>query len=69
MTAVGEQTGEVEGMLTKVADFYEEEVDAAVDAFTSMLEPMMMIFLGGLIGGLVLSLYLPIFRLSAVVGG
>jgi len=69
MTAVGEQTGEIEGMLTKVADFYEEEVDAAVDTLTSMLEPMMMIFLGGLIGGLVISLYLPIFKLGAVVGG
>lgn len=69
MTAVGEQTGEVEAMLAKVADFYEEEVDAAVDAFTSMLEPMMMVFLGGLIGGLVLSLYLPIFKMGAVVGG
>ena len=69
MTAVGEQTGELEGMLAKVADFYEEEVDAAVDALTSMLEPAMMIFLGGLIGGLVISLYLPIFKMGAVVGG
>ncbi|CAD7771499.1 MAG: Type II secretion system protein F [Candidatus Methanoperedenaceae archaeon GB50] len=69
MTAVGEETGELENMLSKIADFYEAEVDAAVEALTSMLEPMMIVFLGGLIGGLVVALYLPIFKLGAVVGG
>ncbi len=69
MTAVGEETGELENMLSKVADFFEEEVDAAVEALTSMLEPMMMVFLGGIIGGLVVALYLPIFKLGSVVGG
>ncbi|MDL1955438.1 MAG: type II secretion system F family protein [Candidatus Desulfofervidus auxilii] len=68
MVAVGEETGELEKMLSKVADFYEEEVDAAVEALTSMLEPMMIVFLGGIIGGLVVALYLPIFKLGAVVG-
>ena len=69
MTAVGEETGELENMLSKIADFYEAEVDAAVEALTSMLEPIMIVFLGGLIGGLVVALYLPIFKLGAVVGG
>jgi len=69
MTAVGEETGELENMLAKIADFYEEEVDAAVEALTSMLEPMMMVFLGGMIGGLVVALYLPIFKLGSIVGG
>ncbi len=69
MTAVGEETGELENMLSKVADFFEEEVDAAVEALTSMIEPFMMVFLGSLIGGLVMALYLPIFKLGSVVGG
>jgi type IV pilus assembly protein PilC len=69
MTAVGEETGELENMLAKVADFFEEEVDAVVEALTSMLEPLMMVFLGGIIGGLMMALYLPIFKLGSVVGG
>ncbi|MDL1970963.1 MAG: type II secretion system F family protein [Candidatus Desulfofervidaceae bacterium] len=69
MTAVGEETGELENVLAKIADFYEEEVDAAVEALTSMLEPVMIVFLGGIIGGLVVALYLPIFKIGSVVGG
>lgn len=67
MIAVGEQTGAMDVMLGKVADFYEEEVDAAVAALTSLIEPIMMIFLGGLIGGIVVAMYLPIFNLASAV--
>jgi len=56
-------------MLSKVADFYEEEVDNAVDALSSLLEPLIMVILGTLIGGLVVALYLPIFQLGSVVSG
>jgi type IV pilus assembly protein PilC len=56
-------------MLSKVADFYEEEVDNAVDALSSLLEPLIMVILGTLIGGLVIAMYLPIFQLGQVVGG
>ena len=54
-------------MLRKVAEFYEEEVDAAVASLSSLMEPIIMVFLGGLIGGLVIALYLPIFKLGSVV--
>jgi type IV pilus assembly protein PilC len=56
-------------MLEKIADFYDEEVDAAVAALTSMLEPLLMVFLGGSIGGLVIAMYLPIFGMAAAMGG
>jgi type IV pilus assembly protein PilC len=56
-------------MLSKVADFYEEEVDNAVDALSSLLEPMIMVILGTVVGGLVVALYLPIFQLGSVVSG
>jgi len=69
MVGVGEATGALDAMLTKVADFYDDEVDAAVGALTSLLEPMLMIFLGVVIGGLVIAMYLPIFKLAGVVGG
>ena len=69
MVAVGEATGARDTMLNKIADFYDEEVDAAVDALTALLEPMLMIFLGVVIGGLVIAMYLPIFKLAGVVGG
>jgi type IV pilus assembly protein PilC len=69
MISVGEATGALDQMLSKIADFYEEEVDAAVAAMTSLLEPLLMIFLGVMIGGLVVSMYLPIFKLAGVVGG
>jgi len=67
MVAIGEEAGSLDQMLGKVADFYEEEVDNAVDALTSLLEPMIMAFLGIVIGGLVVAMYLPIFKMGAVV--
>lgn len=67
MIAVGEETGAVDVMLTKIADFYEDEVNAAVKSLTSILEPIMMIGVGGLVGVIVISLYLPIFNLMSVV--
>jgi type IV pilus assembly protein PilC len=63
MVAVGEETGQLEQMLTKVADFYETEVDAKVKALTSLLEPLMIVFVGGMVGIIVISMYLPIFEL------
>ncbi len=69
MIAVGEATGALDQMLSKIADFYEDEVDAAIASLTSLLEPMLMIFLGVTIGGLVVAMYLPIFKLAGVVGG
>ena len=68
MIAVGEETGAMETMLSKIADFYDEEVDAAVDALTSMLEPLMMVFLGGSVGGLLIAMYLPIFKIAETIG-
>ena len=68
MIAVGEQTGNMDTMLNKVADFYEDEVETAADALTSVIEPIMMVFLGGIIAVLVLALYLPIFNLAGTVG-
>ncbi len=68
MIAVGEATGALDAMLEKIADFYDEEVDAAVAALTSMLEPLLMLFLGGSIGGLVIAMYLPIFQMAAAMG-
>lgn len=67
MVAIGEEAGSLDAMLGKVADFFEEEVDNAVDALTSLLEPMIMGFLGVVIGGLIIAMYLPIFKLGAVV--
>jgi len=68
MTAIGEEAGSVDTMLAKVADFYEAEVDDAVDNLTALLEPMIMAFLGVVIGGLVIAMYLPIFQMGKVVG-
>jgi len=68
MIAVGEQTGALDSMLSKIADFYDEEVDVAVSNLTALLEPMLMIFLGLVIGGVVIAMYLPIFKLVNVVG-
>jgi type IV pilus assembly protein PilC len=67
MVAIGEESGSLESMLSKVADFYEEEVDNAVDSLSSLMEPIIMAVLGVLIGGLVIAMYLPIFKLAAVV--
>ncbi len=69
MLAAGEQTGAVDEMMDKVADFFEDEVDAAVEALTSMVEPLMLVFIGGFIGTIVIALYLPIFKLAGAVGG
>jgi type IV pilus assembly protein PilC len=68
MIAVGETTGALDAMLSKIADFYDEEVDNAVAALTSMLEPMLMVFLGVVIGGIVISMYLPIFSMAGAIG-
>jgi type IV pilus assembly protein PilC len=67
MIAVGEESGSLDQMAAKVADFYEADVDAAVDAMSSLLEPLIMAILGVLVGGLVIAMYLPIFKLGAVV--
>jgi type IV pilus assembly protein PilC len=67
MVAIGEESGALDAMLSKVADFYEQEVDDAVDALTSLLEPLIMSVLGILIGGLVVAMYLPIFKMGAAI--
>jgi type IV pilus assembly protein PilC len=64
MIGVGEQTGAMDQMLQKIADFYEDEVDVAVAALTSLMEPLMMVFLGGVVGGLIVAMYLPVFELA-----
>ncbi len=69
MVTIGEESGALDDMLSKVADFYEEEVDNAVDALSSLLEPLIMVILGTVVGGLVVALYLPIFQLGSVVSG
>ncbi len=68
MINVGEAVGALDAMLEKIADFYDEEVDQAVENLTAMIEPFMMVFLGGMIGGLVVAMYLPIFKMGEVVG-
>ncbi len=68
MIAVGEETGAMESMLSKIADFYDDEVDTAVDALTSLLEPVMMVGLGGTVGALLVAMYLPIFKIAETVG-
>jgi type IV pilus assembly protein PilC len=67
MVAIGEEAGSLDAMLSKVADFFEAEVDDAVAALASLMEPMIMVVLGTLIGGMVIAMYLPIFKLGAVV--
>ncbi|MCF8037453.1 MAG: type II secretion system F family protein [Desulfobacteraceae bacterium] len=69
MIAVGESTGAIDAMLEKIADFYEEEVDQAVENLTAMIEPFMLVFLGVVIGGLVVSMYLPIFKMAGAISG
>ncbi|MFC1828791.1 type II secretion system F family protein [Thermodesulfobacteriota bacterium] len=68
MIAVGESTGALDSMLIKIADFYDEEVDQAVENMTALIEPFMMVFLGVVIGGLVVSMYLPIFKMASALG-
>jgi type IV pilus assembly protein PilC len=67
MIAIGEETGELEEMLMKIADFYEKEVDAAVDGLTSLIEPLIIAFLGVVIGGIVIAMFLPIFSLTNAI--
>jgi len=67
MIAVGEETGAMETMLSKIADFYDDEVEAAVDALTAMLEPAMMVLLGGTVGGMLVAMYLPIFKIADTI--
>jgi len=67
MISVGEQTGKLENMLTKIADFYDEQVDSATSALTSMIEPLVIAFLGIVVGGIVISLFLPVFKISQLI--
>jgi type IV pilus assembly protein PilC len=67
MVAVGEQTGALDTMLNKIADFYEEEVDVAVAALTSLLEPILMVVIGSVVGVVLISMYLPIFDLAGKI--
>jgi type IV pilus assembly protein PilC len=69
MIAVGESTGALDAMLGKIADFYDEEVDQAVENLTALIEPFMLVFLGVTIGGLVIAMYLPIFKMAGAIGG
>ncbi|MFS8138467.1 MAG: type II secretion system F family protein, partial [Thermomonas sp.] len=68
MTAIGEEAGALDTMLYKVAEFYEQEVNNAVDALSSLIEPMVMVIIGGLVGAIVIAMYLPIFKLAMTVG-
>jgi type IV pilus assembly protein PilC len=68
MINVGEQTGGLDEMLTKIADFYDDEVDQAVEALLSAMEPIMIVFLGGIVGGMIVAMYLPIFDMISAVG-
>jgi type IV pilus assembly protein PilC len=67
MVGVGEQTGALDAMLNKIADFYEEEVDVAVAALTSLIEPVMMVGIGGTVGVVLMAMYLPIFSLAGKI--
>ena len=69
MTGVGEKTGNLGGMLLKLADFYDEEVDAAVDAVVGMMEPIIIVFLGGAVGGLLIAMYMPMFSMGDAIKG
>ena len=69
MVSVGEQSGELEKMLSKIADFYDEQVDTAVTGLTSMIEPLIIAFMGIVIGGIVVAMFLPIFKMTSIVGG
>ena len=67
MTAIGEEAGALDAMLFKVAEYYEQEVNNAVDALSSLIEPFIMIFIGGVVGAMVVGMYLPIFKLAATM--
>ena len=67
MAAIGEESGSLDDMLLKVAQVYEEEVGNAVDALSSLLEPLVIVFIGGVVGGMVIAMYLPILKMAAVI--
>ena len=67
MIAIGEETGDTDGMLTKIAEFYESEVDAAVKSLTSIIEPLMIVVVGGIVGGIIISMYLPMFQIFELI--
>lgn len=67
MIAVGEETGDIDGMLNKIAEFYESEVDAAVKALTSIIEPLMIVVVGGIVGGIIIAMYLPMFKIFELI--
>ena len=67
MVSVGEQTGELEKMLSKIADFYDEQVDTAVSGLTSLIEPFIIAFLGVVIGTIVICMFLPIFKITSII--
>jgi type IV pilus assembly protein PilC len=67
MVAIGEESGSLDAMLSKVADFYEQEVDDAVDGLSSLIEPLIMAVLGVLVGGLIVAMYLPIFKMGSAI--
>ncbi|NUN97161.1 MAG: type II secretion system F family protein, partial [Candidatus Omnitrophica bacterium] len=69
MVAVGEETGAIDTMLNKVAEFYEREVDDAVDGLAKLIEPLLIVILGGIIGFVVIALYMPVFSLVSAIGG
>ncbi|OGW77709.1 MAG: hypothetical protein A3C51_03040 [Omnitrophica bacterium RIFCSPHIGHO2_02_FULL_46_20] len=69
MVSVGEQSGELEKMLSKIADFYDEQVDVSVSSLTSLIEPLIIAFLGIVIGSIVICMFLPIFKITSVMGG
>ena len=69
MMAAGEKTGKIDEMMQNIADFFDDEVEAMLDGLTALLEPLLMVFLGVIIGGIVISMFLPIFKMGEVVGG
>jgi type IV pilus assembly protein PilC len=69
MISVGEETGALDEMLSKIADFYDEEVDSAVETMTSVIEPVMIVLMGGVVGGMLVAMYLPMFKLVSVIMG
>jgi type IV pilus assembly protein PilC len=69
MVSAGESTGKIDTMLEKMADFWDEEIEAILDALTSLIEPILIVFLGVVVGGIVIAMFLPIFKLNDVVSG
>jgi len=69
MIAIGEQTGAIDSMLEKIADFYEDEVDAVISGLTSVIEPLMIVMVGAVVAGILIPMYMPIFKMSEVMSG